>query len=63
LQRRVRRLARGLILSHAHYDPALGPTVDRARAIAEADPTLFADLLTKTEDETNVGSIRRFDPG
>jgi hypothetical protein len=55
-------LARGFILSGAHYDPALGELVDRARAIAEADPVVFADLLAKTEDGTSLAALRPFDP-
>jgi hypothetical protein len=43
-------LAYGFVLSHGHRGPKLAATVDRARAIAEADPAFFADLLARTEE-------------
>jgi hypothetical protein len=50
-------LARGFLLDESFYPPRLHNTVARARAIAEADPVRFKDLLARTSDGTNLAAF------
>lgn len=51
-------LARGFLLEPAFFPPNLLGLVARARAIAEADPVRYQELLAKTDDGTNMAEIR-----
>jgi len=50
-------LARGFLLKETHYPANLHDLVARARAIAEADPDRYKDLLAKDDDGTNMAQI------
>ena len=50
-------LARGFILKDGFYPPNLQDLVAQARAIAEADPSRYKDLLAKNDDGTNMAQI------
>jgi hypothetical protein len=51
-------LANGFILNDSFYPSNLHGKVTQARAIAEADPDRFKDLLAKTMDGPNLAAIR-----
>jgi hypothetical protein len=51
-------LSRGFLLEPAFYPPTMLGLVAQARVIAEADPLRYRDLLTKTDDGTNMAEIR-----
>ncbi len=55
-------LARGFLLNISFFPPNLHDTVARARAIAEADPMRFKDLLARKHDGTNLAAIGRENP-
>jgi hypothetical protein len=50
-------LAQGFILDPSFYPSNLHGKVAQARAIAESEPAWFKDLLTKTDDGTNLAAI------
>ncbi|MBG0569331.1 hypothetical protein [Actinoplanes aureus] len=50
-------LARGFLLVKDYYPPTLHHLVARARAIAEAEPDRYKDLLAKNADGTNMAQI------
>jgi hypothetical protein len=50
-------LTRGFLLAERHYPPTLRGLVARARAIAEADPERYGNLLAREDDGTNMAQI------
>ncbi|RZT77883.1 hypothetical protein EV382_1054 [Micromonospora violae] len=51
-------LARGFILDESFYPSNLHRRIAQARAIAEADPVRFKELIARTTDGTNLIAIR-----
>ncbi|MFI5930252.1 hypothetical protein ACIA3K_30330 [Micromonospora sp. NPDC051543] len=54
-------LSRGFILDESFYPSNLHRRLAQARAIAEADPVRFKELIARTTDGTNLAAIRRRD--
>jgi len=50
-------LAHGFLLVDEYYPPNLHQLVARARAIAEADPSRYKDLLAREDDGTNMAQL------
>ena len=51
-------LGHGFLLVNEYYPPSLHQLVSRARAVAEADPSRYQDLLAREHDGTNLAKIR-----